>query len=78
MEDLLMFSEHDLQAVWGHSVVIRLELDPLYRTKFMKAFRRLKDEALPAEGAEPENIRYVVISSKEQDALDEMRAALTE
>merc|ERR1719361_1024055 len=42
IEDLMDFSESDMKAFWNHKDMKKLDPSPLYQSKFMKAWRKLK------------------------------------
>ena len=53
-----------------------LKLSPLYKSKFMTAWRKLKPEAPPSDVTT--NKTFIVISAKEQDAMSKLQKAGSE
>lgn len=64
-------------SVWTDPTVVELKLSPLYRTKFMKAWRKLTAGALPSGGSTVQKIQRIVVSTKEQEAMSKMESYLS-
>lgn len=70
------------RALWAHETGKKLieKVGPLYKTKFMKAWRKLPHETTKSGGAS-KPVAYptrVVVSEKEQESMSKMETAITE
>ena len=62
-------------TIWSDPTVTALKLSPLYKSKFMTAWRKLKPNAPPSNTAPHQTIRHIVISAKEQEAMSKLQKA---
>merc|ERR1719244_1246795 len=65
------FQEEEINEIWTHDKVINLGLSTLVQRKFMRKWKKLTSQSASIRG-------YIVITAKEQEAMDKMKTTLTQ